>query len=73
MIIIKCFKIQVLTDTSGDHYHEIGNTTSTALYLNGKKHIHLLKGQTTYDDGHKHDYYFTTQIEDPTSIPEDEK
>jgi len=66
-------KIHVLTDTSGDHYHEISDTTSTALYLNGKKHIHLLKGQTTYDDGHKHDYYFTTLIEDPTSVPEDGK
>lgn len=48
-------KIYVLTDTSGDHYHEISNTTSTDLYLNGKKHIHILRGSTTYDDGHKHD------------------
>lgn len=64
-------KVDVFIDTSGDHYHEISDTTGPALYVNGRKHIHLLKGTTTYDDGHKHDYYFTTLVEDPTSVPED--
>ena len=66
-------KIHVLTDTSGDHSHEINDATSTAFYLNGRKHVHLLRGKTTYDDGHKHDYYFTTLIEDPTGVSENGK
>jgi hypothetical protein len=61
-------KINSFIDTSTDHYHEISDTTGPALYLNGKKHVHLLRGSTTYDDGHKHDYYFTTLIEDPTTV-----
>lgn len=66
-------KIHVLTDTSGDHYHEINNTTGPALYLNGQKHVHLLIGLTTYDDGHTHNYYFTTLIDDPASVPQESK
>lgn len=66
-------KIHVPTDTSGDHYHEISDTTGPALYLNSKKHIHLLSGVTTYDDGHTHNYYFTTLIEDPVSVPQESK
>lgn len=72
---IKCgkshiHKVEVFTDTFGDHFHKICDTTGPALYLPGGKHIHLLKGTTTVADGHDHDYYFTTLIEDPTSIPE---
>lgn len=66
-------KINIFIDTSVDHYHEISDTTGPALYLNGRKHVHLLKGPTTYDDGHKHNYYFTTLIEDPTNVPEGSK
>lgn len=64
-------KVNVFIDTSSDHYHEINGTTGPALYVNGRKHVHLLRGTTTYDDGHKHDYYFITLVEDPTSIPKD--
>jgi hypothetical protein len=64
-------RINTLIDTSGDHYHGISDTTGPALYLNGRKHVHLLRGATTYDDGHKHNYYFTTLIEDPTNVPEE--
>ncbi|WP_026888965.1 YmaF family protein [Clostridium beijerinckii] len=66
-------KVMSFIDTSTDHYHEINDTTGPALYLNGKKHVHLLSGKTSYDDGHTHNYYFTTLIEDPTSVPEDSK
>ena len=70
-------KIAVLTDTFVDHFHEICDTTGPALYLkDGKgKHIHLLKGTTGVadDNNHDHDYYFTTLIEDPSNVPEDNK
>jgi|GEM_PF-1301276 len=63
-------KVDVLTDTFGDHFHRICDTTGPALFLPGGKHIHLLKGTTTVADGHDHDYYFTTLIEDPSNVPE---
>lgn len=66
-------KIAVLTDTFCDHFHKICDTTGPALFLPGGKHIHLLKGTTEEADGHVHDYYFTTLIEDPTNVPEDKK
>ena len=64
-------KIAVLTDTFGDHFHKICDTTGPALFLPGGKHIHLLKGTT--EEADVHDYYFTTLIEDPTNVPEDKK
>jgi len=66
-------KVYVYTDTFGDHFHKICDTTGPAIYLPGGKHIHLLKGTTSEEDGHTHDYYFTTLIEDPTNVPEDKK
>ncbi|OOM77380.1 YmaF family protein [Clostridium puniceum] len=66
-------KIAVLTDTFGDHFHKICDTTGPALFLPGGKHIHLVKGETTFDAGHDHDYYFATLIEDPTNVPKDKK
>ena len=62
-------KIDVLTDTFHDHFHRICDTTCPALYLPSGKHVHLVKGETTNNDGHDHDYYFVTLIEDPTNIP----
>ena len=66
-------KVAEFTDTFGDHFHEICDTTGPAIYLPGGKHIHLVKGRTTVADGHQHDYFFTTLIEDPTNVPEDKK
>jgi hypothetical protein len=75
---IKCgeshiHKIETLTDTFDDHFHGICDTTGPAIYLSGGKHIHLVKGQTTCNDGHRHDYFFVTLIEDPSSVPGDKE
>ncbi|AGX42724.1 YmaF family protein [Clostridium saccharobutylicum] len=75
---IKCgkshiHKIHVLTDTFDDHFHEICDTTGPAIYIGDGKHIHLIKGTTEEADGHTHDYFFTTLIQDPTNVPEDRK
>lgn len=66
-------KIEEYTDTFGDHYHKICDTTGPAIWISKDKHIHLVKGETTYDAGHDHDYYFTTLIEDPSNVPENGK
>lgn len=63
-------KVNVFIDTSSHHYHEISDTTGPALYVNGRKHVHLLSGKTSYDDGHVHEFYFLTLVEEPTSVSE---
>lgn len=62
-------KLDVLTDTFHDHFHKICDTTGPALYLQNGKHVHLIKGETTNNNDHDHDYYFVTLIEDPTNTP----
>jgi hypothetical protein len=62
-------KIDVLTDTFHNHFHRICDTTGPALYLPNGKHVHLIKGETTNNDDHDHDYYFVTLIEDPANVP----
>lgn len=58
-------KLRTNTD-SRDHHHEICDTTGPAIYVGGGKHVHLVKGRTTREDGHVHEYIFATLIEDPT-------
>lgn len=75
---IKCgnshiHKVEEFIDTFGDHIHKICDTTGPAIYLPGGKHIHLVKGKTSNNDGHCHNYYFATEIEDPTNVPKKEK
>lgn len=49
-----------------DHHHEIGGTTGPNIPIPGtNKHVHVISGTTTCDDGHFHDYLFTTQIDSP--------
>lgn len=58
-------KIRTNTD-SRDHHHEICDTTGPAIYVGCGKHVHLVKGRNTREDGHVHEYIFATLIEDPT-------
>ncbi len=49
-----------------DHHHEIGGLTGPCIPIPGtNKHIHVISGTTTLDDGHTHDFLFTTQINAP--------
>lgn len=66
-------RIEEFTDTFGDHFHKICDTTGPAIWISKDKHIHLVKGETSVNDGHDHDYYFTTLIEDPSNVPENGK
>lgn len=49
-----------------DHYHEICDVTGPAIPVGGGKHVHLVKGRTSCNDGHSHEYIFATLIEAPT-------
>ena len=48
-----------------DHHHEIGVETGPAIPVGDGKHVHFVKGVTTIDDGHSHNFAFTTLIESP--------
>lgn len=65
-------RVEAFTDTFDDHAHKICDTTGPAIWLINGKHIHLVKGETGRADGnnHDHDYFFTTQIQDPSNVPE---
>lgn len=58
-------KIYTKTDFFG-HFHEIKDVfTGPAINVGNGKHVHFVKGETTFDDGHDHDFQFTTLIESP--------
>ena len=58
--------VHLYTDTVCNHIHEICDTTSKAIYLPNGKHFHIIKGSTTTSDGHRHNYYFITLIDNPS-------
>ena len=57
--------IRIRTDSFG-HFHEIIITTGPAILLSDGKHIHFVRGTTTLEDGHVHQFIFATLIECPT-------
>ena len=58
-------KIYAQTDYFG-HYHELKDIfTGPAIRVGDGKHVHFVKGETTMDDGHDHDFQFATLIESP--------
>lgn len=57
--------ILVNDDFFVNHYHEVGVKTGPAVYVGCGKHVHLVKGETTINFGHHHDFIFTTFIENP--------
>jgi hypothetical protein len=56
--------IFTLTDFFG-HLHEVAVETGPAINVGNCKHVHFVKGNTTLDDGHFHEFAFTTLIEAP--------
>ena len=48
-----------------DHFHEIEKKTEPAIDVGEGKHVHFVKGKTTFEDGHVHDFVFATLIESP--------
>lgn len=56
--------IFTLTDFFG-HLHEVAVETGPAINVGNGKHVHFVSGNTTMDDGHFHEFAFTTLIEAP--------
>lgn len=53
-----------LTDFFG-HLHEVAVETGPAINVGDGKHVHFVSGNTTMDDGHFHEFAFTTLIDAP--------
>lgn len=53
-----------LTDFFG-HLHQVAVETGPAICVGNGKHVHFVSGNTTMDDGHFHEFAFTTLIEAP--------
>ena len=56
--------IFTLTDYFG-HLHEVAVETEPARDVGFGKHVHFVKGNTTLNDGHFHEFAFATLIEAP--------
>ena len=56
--------VSTLTDFFG-HLHEVTIETGPAIDVGHGKHVHFASGETTLNDGHLHEYAFTTLIEAP--------
>lgn len=53
------------TDFFENHHHEIGALSGTPIPVGNGKHVHFFTGNSTMDDGHFHEFQFTTLIDDP--------
>lgn len=61
--------ILVNTDFFFNHLHELGVETGPAIPVGEDgKHVHYVKGITTLNFGHVHDFVFATLIEDPLLV-----
>lgn len=64
-------KHKVCTNTDFfDHFHEIEVFTGPAIDVGNDKHVHFVKGKTSVNDDHFHDFQFATLIESPL-LPQD--
>jgi hypothetical protein len=57
-------RIETLTDST-DHVHRIEDFTGEAIEVGDGRHVHFVRGRTSFDDGHEHSYIFATLIENP--------
>ncbi|MCK9861055.1 YmaF family protein [Paenibacillus sp. ATY16] len=49
-----------------NHFHKLKKiTTGPAIPVGRGKHVHFVKGQTTFNDGHVHPFKFSTLIQAP--------
>ena len=67
-------KIETKTDFYEEHFHNIFEKSGEAIPVGKGRHVHFVKGETTFNDGHRHDFIVATLIEDPTGdVEKDDK
>ena len=57
-------EVKFRTDFYEDHYHVFVGKTGGAIRV-GDRHVHFLESQTSFNDGHRHDFRVATLVEDP--------
>jgi hypothetical protein len=57
--------VKTNTDFFEEHFHEVEVKTELQIEVGEGKHIHPVMGRTSFNDGHKHGFFFATLIEDP--------
>ncbi len=57
-------EVKFRTDFYEDHFHVFVGKTGGAIRV-GDRHVHFLESQTSFNDGHRHDFRVATLIEDP--------
>lgn len=58
-------EITTRTDSTDGHFHFIRDVSGEAINVGNGRHIHFVRGLTSFDDGHRHRYIFGTLIENP--------
>lgn len=58
-------KLATNTDFYENHFHMVIDRTELNIPVGDGKHVHFVKGQTTINDGHRHEFEFATLIDNP--------
>ncbi|HBV68236.1 MAG TPA: hypothetical protein DEF04_08670, partial [Clostridiales bacterium] len=53
------------TDFYENHFHTFCGRTCPAVPVGGGRHVHFLEDETSFNDGHRHDFRVATLIENP--------
>lgn len=56
------------TDFAVGHFHRIKALTGPPIPVGGGRHVHFVRGRTTFDLDHDHVFVFATLIENPLGI-----
>lgn len=65
-------EIRTNTDFYEDHKHQIRGRSGIAIEVGDGRHVHFASGETTLNDGHRHDFRVASLIEDPTGEAEED-
>jgi len=57
-------EVKFRTDFYEEHFHEFCGRTGGAIKV-GDRHVHFLESMTTENDGHFHEFRFSTFIDNP--------
>lgn len=60
--------ISTNTDFTVGHFHKIKVLTGPAIPVGRGRHVHFVRGKTTFDFAHDHAFVFATLIENPLGI-----
>ncbi|HOL17163.1 MAG TPA: YmaF family protein [Bacillota bacterium] len=57
--------IKTNTDFTARHFHKIKDISGPEIPVGLGRHVHFVRGRTSFDLGHRHGYLFATLIENP--------